>query len=289
MTKHYLFRLLIIMILGLFAGFVFAEDQAKLTFRKNDQVIKVFNVNEIKSDKSGIVTVVVDNPTDSNVHTYEGISLTALLDQVFGDGWKKFDALKFTTQDGYQPIIPTSSIITNYALIATAEKGKPGFNKLKRVNGETVDPGPFFLVWENIKNKSQKVDPWLSWPWQITGIELTSFVIEFPHSAPPNSATTATQRGFLAFRQHCINCHSINGDGGNVGPELNYPVNVTEYWNEDWLTRFIADPQSIRLNSKRIPFYRDVDNREAIIASIIAYLKVMANKKIASPVPDKNK
>jgi len=81
----------------------------------------------------------------------------------------------------------------------------------------------------------------------------------------------------------------INGDGGNVGPELNYPVNVTEYWKEEWLARFIADPKSIRPNSKMIPFYRDVDNRQAIITSIMAYLKVMANKKIASTVPDKDK
>jgi cytochrome c2 len=287
MTKHYLFENLILIILIVFAGCVFAEASPTLTIRKNDEVIKILNVNEIISIKGKIESAIVDNPTDSKVHTYEGISLTALLDNVFGSGWKVFDACKFTTMDGYQPIIPISSIITNYALIAVSERGHSGFTELKRSNGETVDPGPFFLVWKNIQNKSQKRDPWLSWPWQITGIELISFVREFPHSAPPIHATDMEQRGFLDFRQHCIKCHSINGDGGNVGPELNYPINVTEYWKEEWLARFIADPQSIRSNSKMIPFYRDVDNRQAIITSIIAYLKVMANKKIASPVPDK--
>ena len=289
MMKHYLFRLLNLMILVVFAECVLADDSPTLTFRKNDQVVMILNVKELKNNNGGIVSVKVDNPTDSKIHIYEGISLIALLDQVFGDGWKKFDALKFTTQDGYQPIIPISSIIANYALLATGEKGLSGFNKLKRKNGETIDPGPFFLVWENIKNKSAKSDPWLSWPWQITGIELTSFVREFPNSAPPNPSTNITQKGFLAFRQHCIKCHSMNGDGGNVGPELNYPVNVTEYWKEEWLACFIDDPQSIRANSKMISFYRDIDNRQAIITSIIAYLKVMANKKIASPVSDKDK
>ena len=122
--------------------------------------------------------------------------------------------------------------------------------------------------------------PWLSWPWQITGIELTSLSREFPHSAPPALSGEVAKAGYLAFRQHCIKCHSINGDGGAVGPELNYPVNVTEYWKAEWLARFIADPQRIRANSKMIPFYRDMKNREAAISTIIEYLKVMKDNKL---------
>lgn len=103
---------------------------------------------------------------------------------------------------------------------------------------------------------------------------------QFPRSAPPLLSGNPAMEGFLAFRQHCIKCHTINGDGGNFGPELNYPVNVTEYWNEEWLARYIADPQSIRTNSKMIPFYRDVKNRQAVISSIILYLKAMKDNKI---------
>jgi len=153
MMKHYFFRLLILIFLIVFAGDVFADDSPTLTLRKNDQVVKILNVKEITNNTSGMVSVTVDNPTDSKIHIYEGISLIGLLDKVFGDEWKKFDALKFTSQDGYQPIIPTSSIIENSALIAVAEKGMSGFTMLKRKNGESIDPGPFFLVWENIKNK----------------------------------------------------------------------------------------------------------------------------------------
>lgn len=69
-----------------------------------------------------------------------------------------------------------------------------------------------------------------------------------------------------------------------MAPELNYPVNVTEYWQPQWLARFINDPQSVRTNSKMIAFYRDVENRAALIETIIAYLKSMKDKKIpASP------
>ena len=254
----------------------YASDPPALTMRKNDQVIKVLTPGEISQIKDGI-SVTVDNPTDSKVHTYEGISLPILLDHVFGNTWKGFDLVKFITSDGYQPVIPVKSIVAGFGVISTGEKGYSGFQKLLRRNAEIVDPGPFYLVWENIKGRGE--DPWLSWPWQITTIELTSLSREFPHSAPPTLSGEVAKGGFLAFRQHCIKCHSINGDGGNVGPELNYPVSVTEYWKEEWLARFITDPQSIRANSKMIPFYRDIKNRQEVISAIIAYLKVMKGKK----------
>ena len=258
----------------------YTSDLPTLTLRKNDRTIRVLTTNELIQINEGRISVTVDNPTDSKVHTYEGISLPVLLELVFGKTWSSFDLVRFVTQDGYQPVIPTERIIAGSGVIATGEKGYPGFGKLQRKNGESVDPGPIYLVWENINDKGSREDPWISWPWQITGIELSSFKREFPRSAPPLLSGNPAMEGFLAFRQHCIKCHTINGDGGNFGPELNYPVNVTEYWNEEWLARYIADPQSIRTNSKMIPFYRDVKNRQAVISSIILYLKAMKDNKI---------
>jgi cytochrome c2 len=93
-------------------------------------------------------------------------------------------------------------------------------------------------------------------------IELTSFKREYPHSTPPSTSSNSVKKGFLAFRQHCIKCHTLNGEGVSIGPELNYAVSVTEYWQQKWLSRFIANPQSVRVNSKMIPFYRDIENQE---------------------------
>ena len=288
MKKHHLIKLWTLTLLVFGSVGSYAIDIATLTMSKNDQVVKILTVIEILQIKKGSESITVDNPTDSKLHTYKGISLPVLLEQVFGTTWKAFDMVKFITRDGYQPVIPVESIIAGSGVISTGEKGYPGFGKLQRKNGETVDPGPFYLVWENIRNKVGNEDPWLSWPWQITGIELTTFAHEFPRSAPPTSSGNPAKEGFLAFRQHCIKCHTINGDGGNVGPELNYPVNVTEYWKEEWLARFIEDPRSIRGYSRMIPFYRDVKNRQEVISSIIAYLKVMKDNKIVDSTIMKN-
>lgn len=253
---------------------------ARLTLKNSAQIVKVLNVAAL-SQPNITSTLTVNNPTDSKITQYQGILLTLLLDQVFDKTWQQAEAIKFVAADGYRVIIPTALVTRHTGFIATSEVGQNGFKPLQRKNNETIDPGPFFLVWENIKDHKAQQEHWLSWPWQLTDIELTSFAKENPNSAPPENVDARIKQGFLDFQQHCIKCHSINGDGGTIGPELNYPANITEYWQEDWLIRFIADPQSVRANSKMIPFYRDVQNREQLIQSILAYLNVMKAKKIA--------
>jgi len=256
----------------------FAAYAASLSFVDNGHPVKTIEISALVRN-SELKTLTINIPTDSIIRSYQGVSLIPLLDAVFDSQWKTRDAIKLTSSDGYQPIIPVPVILKYNGMIAIGENSRGVFSPLARSNGETVDPGPFFLVWENIQDVAAKKEPWLSWPWQLTTLELTSFEREYPHSSPPSASPESVKKGFLRFRQHCIKCHAINGDGGNIGPELNYPVSVTEYWQPEWLIRFIADPQSVRANSKMIPFYRDIDNREVIIADIIEYLKVMARKK----------
>ena len=207
--------------------------------------------------------------------------LTTLLDQVFNQQWKQFDAIKFIAEDGYHPVIPIANILAHNGVIAIGEDGHLGFAPLTRKTGEVIAPGAFYLMWENINDVSAKKDNWLSGAWQLTRIELTNFAQEYPRSSPPDTTDSKVNRGFIAFQQHCIKCHTINGDGGREAPELNYPMNVTEYWQEDVLVKFIADPQRVRYGSKMLAFYRDTDNQAELIESVIAYLKSMRNKKIA--------
>lgn len=44
------------------------------------------------------------------------------------------------------------------------------------------------------------------------------------------------------FEQTCIACHSVDGQGGNVGPALD---GVADRFDEDYLARWLRDPQSI--------------------------------------------
>ena len=269
----------LVLLCGLLLYFsVFIVHATALSFVDNGVTVKTVEIEDLIHIIE-VKSLTVNSPTDSSIKSYQGLSLNLLLDAVYTSAWKNNDAVKFTALDGYQSIIPASVIFKHNGMIAIGENGQHGFTKLLRSNSDTVDPAPFFLVWENIRDISARKEPWLSWPWQLKSIELTSFKREYPNSTPPSSSSKSVKKGFLAFRQHCIKCHTLNGDGGSIGPELNYPVSVTEYWKSKWLRRFIVNPQSVRSNSKMIPFYRDVENRQEQVADIIEYLKVMARNK----------
>jgi mono/diheme cytochrome c family protein len=82
--------------------------------------------------------------------------------------------------------------------------------------------------------------------------------------------------GHELFVTHCLKCHSINGVGGTLGPELNSPCSVTEYWNGRLLSRFIRNAGSIRAGTK-MPTFDSLTEKDVQV--IVEYLRSMAGHK----------
>src|SRR5262249_20581424 len=156
----------------------------------------------------------------------------ALLTKIYGDKWKAAEEILFTCADGYQPSVPVAKVKDYSAYLAVARKGQPEFTMTNRFqNNQKVELGPFYLVWDNISRPALKDEGASDQPYQVVGVDLIEFKDKFPAMAPilvKGIDANAAKRGFLAFRKHCITCHTINGQGGNKGPELNYPVSVVE-------------------------------------------------------------
>jgi cytochrome c2 len=89
------------------------------------------------------------------------------------------------------------------------------------------------------------------------------------------SADHPAMRGSKHFEERCAVCHAINGIGGSVGPELNRPQSVTEYWEQAALRQLLKDPSKVRENSKMPPLHL----KDPMIEEILAYLKWMATEK----------
>lgn len=77
---------------------------------------------------------------------------------------------------------------------------------------------------------------------------LVTFVGGSPvaQSAGPGHADGAPLRlntGQYLFAKECAACHTVNGQGGSVGPDLKY---VTRARDRDWLERYITAPNKMR-------------------------------------------
>ena len=112
------------------------------------------------------------------------------------------------------------------------------------------------------------------WPFGLTGLRLTSWAAFYNAIYPQND--TKLQAGFALFKTACIKCHSINKIGGAIGPELNYPKNITTYWKEKDIIDFIRNPKAFRYNSA-MPAITNLTDTD--LKQIVDYIGWLKNKK----------
>jgi mono/diheme cytochrome c family protein len=98
---------------------------------------------------------------------------------------------------------------------------------------------------------------------------------------PKLASDDPIRAGQALFITQCLVCHKLNGTGSaSVGPDLNSPMNPTEYFKEAALHQYIRDPASLRRWSemRMQGFDKDaLSDRE--IDLVIAYLRHMAGRK----------
>jgi len=219
------------------------------------------------------ITIYKD-PVYNSKKQYLSYPLTGIIKSLAKQSTKSLSnsVLVFTAADGYK--------VTMSYQDALLEKGYIAFKDLSAKNaswiefkfgGKRITPAPYYLVWAN-----PKLDKWrYPSPFQLTSISLQSADSYFS-SAAPVSSNTKVKQGFSLFSRYCIRCHSVNHTGGNLGPELNQPKNITDYYTVQKLTNFILDAPSVRPKTK-MPVFKNIINNEEALA-IQLYLKAMKSK-----------
>jgi len=62
-----------------------------------------------------------------------------------------------------------------------------------------------------------------------------------------------------------------------MGPEFNFPENITEYWKEEDIISFAKNPKAYRYNSPMPPVTNVQDSE---FRQLIRYIKYMKNNKL---------
>lgn len=213
------------------------------------------------------------DPVYGQQKSYLGFLLTDVLKLAGYQNGMPGDELKLVASDGYAPSMPLS-LLAGEPVLAFAEAGKADFEFEAVTQGKAkLSPAPFYLVWT--QGAAAKHQPW---PYQLVKIELVSFAETYAALYPTGvTQDSAVYQGFLLFKSLCLSCHSINLQGGEVGPELNAPKNVTEYWSETNLRAFIKDANSFRYKSKMPSFSHLKDEQ---IEQLLAFLRYSKAHKV---------
>jgi cytochrome c2 len=223
-------------------------------------------------EKTQVVTVNED-PVYSKKKRYNAISLKEILENYSSAKNQNAAETKvvFECEDGYKPEMPLERLLSSKAYLAVddvdAPKGKEWEVLLK--NGEEVKIAPFYVVYEGVS----PTDAEYKWPYNLVKIHLAPLHENDVALVPKVESAKA---GYDLFKKYCQTCHSINKIGGKMGPELNFPKSVTEYWNVEDLKAFIQKPESYR-NEVKMPNL-GIKPKEA--EEIVKYLEYMSKNKV---------
>ena len=193
----------------------------------------------------------------------------------------EFDTLQARAADGFVSQIPL-------ALFRKAKEGGAvpwvAIDDPKKpwpdLPGKSFSAGPFYLVWQHADRSNVGQEQWPYALAELSGVE--SPVKRWPQMAVADSvaADAPERRGLHVFIKNCLSCHRIKGAGkGDIGPDLDEPMNPTEYMTSVGLRRLIRDPASVRTwpNQVMQGFDESVipDNE---LDDLIAYLRYIAQK-----------
>jgi hypothetical protein len=272
-----------LLMLGSLLAFAFpvgaaSNGQIPIEFQQGDKVVKVLSLDAIRAI-TPTVSLKIFEPHENRERIYQALPARPVLDHIFGKEWEQAREIVFTSIDGFQPSIPVEKFIAHPAYFAFGSPDNAPFTTTNPVqNNEVVQLGPLYLVWDNLNSKELLASGDSDFPYQVMRVTVRHDA-PFPNILPPPHASAEVKRGYTHFRQYCVACHTINGEGGGKAPELNYPTSVVEYIKPEYLRRWILSPQSIRYNARMPALPRGIPNAEQVTEELITYLKVMSITK----------
>lgn len=232
-------------------------------------------------------TVTVDIPADVSYGrpmSYRAVPLASLLGNPgFPSGdFPSGTVLEGVASDGFTAQLPPELCLRTgpdgaVAFLAVEPADRPWPN----LPGKEVSAGPFYLVWVRPEASGVRSE---QWPYQLARIVASDDPLRrWPQLAVDQglAADSPIRAGQAVFITQCMACHTLNGAGSAaMGPDLNRPMNPTEYLTPAGLKTLIRDPRSVRTwPGQQMPGFDPAMLSDADLDRVIAYLGHMAGRK----------
>lgn len=256
-------------------------------FIKTPEKTFQFQRSELLNRKDQVSITVTEDPTyPGSARTYTAVPLVGLFIPfkllTSGDAGQEI-SLFFHCLDGFSAPIPIEKVLDTdrnhaNAFLAIEEPGRK-WPAVRSQEGPAT-AGPFYLIWKNPEASKIGAE---EWPYQLSGFEVKKslralYPALFPDSSLPKEHPA--RQGFEVFLKNCFACHTLNHQGeSKLGPDLNLPMNPTEYFTEKVLLQFIRNPESVRSwsGSKMKPVSKEAIS-DAELGALVEYLKHMRHR-----------
>jgi mono/diheme cytochrome c family protein len=257
-----------------------SEAPRRLEISFPDSAAITRSSEQLRTDPSGVSIVLSDPPGyEGKTLRFTAVPMRALLPPRYAGSDM---SIVFQCMDGFAATLPAATVLgaspgEAQALLAVEDPAAP-WPRLPQHPEATA--GPFYLIWK--ADGSRRPAP-EEWPYQISRIAVKKPQDEFRglDPSPGVGRDSPIAAGFHVFVRNCSGCHTLNGRGeGHVGPDLNVPMNPTEYFKSGVLEKYLRDPRSVlEWKGQRMPSFPAGVMTDAELADLRAYLEYMATRK----------
>lgn len=256
-----------------------AADGRRVTFRVEGAEIAHEMSDLLARSDATSITVPAGPDYGGAPMTYRAVPLLELLKE---SGLALDAPIQVDTADGFVVHFPAGFFLDKgppaaEPFLAVEPPGAP-WPKLK---GKSFSAGPFYLVWLRPEASGVGTE---QWPYQVTGFKgARDPLARWPQMdvARELPADHPARAGLAVFLKNCFPCHKMNGGGeSTIGPDLNLPMNPTEYFQDAALRKYIRDPAAVRTwpESRMAGFAPDA-LPEPELDSLLAYLAAMRARR----------
>jgi len=206
--------------------------------------------------------------------SYAAYPFSVVAELMFGPQWRDgVDAVEFRALDGYVSRIPMADFKQHKAHLAVGLSDNSAFTVDNHRQNQTDIPlAPYYLIWENIDDPEIYARGASIWPYQVAAMLRVSIsdAVLWPQGLDP-----ALKPAVQLVRTHCLNCHNLNGVGGNKTPgDL---AMLARALDDRTFRARVLDPRSVVPTSTMPPLSHDLAEaaRNRIVELLRAYLLKM--------------
>ena len=222
----------------------------------------------------GTVTVYEPHLSVGDEHVavdYVGYPAVDVLAHLFGADWHAHaETVEFRALDGYVSRIDAARFLAEGASIVFARGDGSPFTVDNLAQNQTGVPlGPYYLVWDNVGNPALLEEGARNWPYQVAEVNLVNLS---DAALLPEGLDARFHEGAALAKTHCLNCHKINGYGGEK-----YEANLAEIakvYEESAFIRLVLAPLSVLEETTMSPLSERLPEpeRERIAKALFDYL-----------------
>ena len=226
---------------------------------------------------AGTVTVHEPHLSVGDAHVvvdYVGYPAVEVMARLFGPDWQvEAETVEFRALDGYVSRLPVERFVTESAFIVFARGDGSAFTVDNLAQNETDVPlGPYYLVWDNVGNPALLAEGARNWPYQVAEMNLVSLS---DRALLPEGLDPRFHEGAALAKTHCLNCHMVNGYGGEK-----FEGNLAEFakvYDEAEFIRLVLAPLSVLEETTMPPLSPRLDEpeRERIAKALFDYLEAL--------------